>query len=257
MVNHFRTLLMNVDGSLPRLEYAGEEIVDPAFRAVLLPASLRTIRAALFGTQPDRSFLNYRVAQLMAIVHATPLAEFVTALDPRITYDPFAAGLADDSLFEPVVTKIGSLGGLCTLTGTPAAPDATGRALHRLRLTTLSPTEAKVERLTPPTGSTTTAYDTSTKIALTGTGLSAKLSEASDGQMWEIELTARPQRDLADLVQAASNLGEPVYLDLFGLVPAEPQKTFRALWTLKQELPLRLAGLVCALVYATEGRRRG
>ncbi len=91
MVNEVRTLLLNLAGQ-GFARGPGEEYSDPAFKPVALPGYLFAARVAYFGPEPDRSTLLYRVRQGLAAVHATELAEFVTANDPRITYLPIAPG---------------------------------------------------------------------------------------------------------------------------------------------------------------------
>src|SRR5262245_23183604 len=99
---------MNVDGSAPMLEYLCEEIVDPDFSALKLPSFLETVRAQLFGSDPDRYMLNYRCHQLLALTHATPLAEYLIALDSRITYDWRNTDLVSADLFQPKITQLGN-----------------------------------------------------------------------------------------------------------------------------------------------------
>lgn len=97
MINHARTLLMNVAGAPGFNGELGEEIVPPDFIPAALPGSINTLRRTLFGADPDRVMLNYRARQLMQVLHSTPLVEYVTSLDSRITYDfsddPFSNAL--------------------------------------------------------------------------------------------------------------------------------------------------------------------
>jgi uncharacterized membrane protein len=85
VINHVRTLLVNQDGhgSLPG---AGEEYTPPTYKQVTLTDSLQKLRAVLFGTAPDRQMLLYRTRQFLAILHSTPLADFVVSDDTRLTY---------------------------------------------------------------------------------------------------------------------------------------------------------------------------
>jgi hypothetical protein len=85
MVNHVRTLLVNRTGH-GNASGPGEEYTSPAYREVPLSTPLRAIRAALFGRDPDRDTLLFRVRQFLAVLHSTELAEYVTADDPRLTY---------------------------------------------------------------------------------------------------------------------------------------------------------------------------
>lgn len=85
MINHARTLLLN-DKALP--DELGEEFV-PEFAPLYLPRSLDRVHKILFGKQPIRQELNYKLRCIMQLLHATELAEFVLQLDPRVTYLPF------------------------------------------------------------------------------------------------------------------------------------------------------------------------
>jgi hypothetical protein len=91
MINHARTLLVNtsplradyVDGG-----YDGYEYISPDFVPVRLSQPLVLVRRLLFGTSPDGLFLGLRAKELMSYIHQTELAEYVYALDPRVTYWP-------------------------------------------------------------------------------------------------------------------------------------------------------------------------
>lgn len=255
MVNHFRTLLMNVDGSVPLPGYVAEEIVDPGYVALTLPSTLTTLRAALFGSVPDRHMLNYRCHQLLALVHATPLEEYVTKLDPRITYDFRDTSAADPAAWEPVVTVLAGSDTL-TLTGEPDPPDATGRVAYRYLINVNETGVAAVEVIGRQSQIVDLEFTAGTKVVLPGSGVKAKFSSTAAGQAYAVEVRSRPRRDLSEVAAACSNLGEPVYNYLFGIVREQPFLTFRELWTRKQELPLRLGALACALAYRTDALRR-
>jgi hypothetical protein len=61
----------------------------------VLPEPLRRVRAVLFGRDPDRRTLLYRTRQFLALLHACELEEFVTAVDPRVTYLPLDRGVLE------------------------------------------------------------------------------------------------------------------------------------------------------------------
>ncbi len=86
MINHGRTLLLNATQSAGG--FPGEELIPEAYRPVQLNGALRSVRAAIFGAKPDRIMLNYRAQQLLAILHASELKQYLLDLDPRITYQP-------------------------------------------------------------------------------------------------------------------------------------------------------------------------
>lgn len=257
IVNHFRTLLMNVDGGAPSVgtgAYAAEEIVDPGYAAVALPNALRLLRVALFGPDPDRHLLNYRCRQLLSLVHASPLAEYVTALDPRITY-----GFDNRAVTTQWgVTATAARGvAVPTFLGTLEAPDAVGRVQRSYLITVPANNSVTVERLTPPYGQATVGVVGGQAVALPGSGLSFVLPGVTAPQTYTVDTFARPARDLAEVAAGAAKLGEAVTTYLFGLADGEPFPTFRQLWFRKKELPLRLGGLVCALAYRTDTLRKG
>lgn len=88
MINHGRSLLLNIDGADYQPQYLGEEYIPPTFVRLNLPSYIQTARRLIFGARPERVFLNYRVRELLHTIHETELAEYIYALDPRITYWP-------------------------------------------------------------------------------------------------------------------------------------------------------------------------
>lgn len=88
MINHARTLLLNISANRTQLQDLGYEYIPAAYNAVKLNASLSTLRRALFGSNPDNYFLNVRARELLGYIHETELAQYVEALDSRITYWP-------------------------------------------------------------------------------------------------------------------------------------------------------------------------
>ncbi len=256
MINHARTLLMNVDGSAPLTAYLAEEVVDPDYRAVDFPTPIDQVRRALFGADPDRHMLNYRCRELLAAVHASPLAGYVTALDPRVTYRFDDPAVVDPATWTPAVTPLAGAGTL-TVLGEAAPPDATGRLYHKVLVTVTSPGVVEMERLTAPLSKPVLNFSAGDQLPLAGTGHTVRIPSAASGQQWTVEVYARPRRGLVELAAAASGLGEPVYLYLFGTTRAEPYLTFGRLWRGAAELAPRVAGLVCALAYRSEEVRRG
>ncbi len=252
MLNHARTLLVNVDGTADGTACVAGELIDPAFRAVEYPSPLLKVRRALFGAAPDMHMLAYRSRQLLAAVHASPLAYHVTAFDPRITYDFTDETAVRPEAFAPVVSGSGDTTSVL-LYDDPDAPDATGRMYHAFLVTAVAGT-VTVERTTTPFSILEFSQDANAKIELPGCGVRVRLTAPGD-QAWKVEITARPAKGLPQLAADASALGEPVYNYLFGVVNVEPFVTFRNLWFRNPALPPRLAGLVCAILYRSEQER--
>lgn len=88
MINHARTLLLNVSAHRTHLQDAGYEYISPAYKPIALDGVLATINNVLFGSKPDHRFLNLRAAELLSYMHQTELSQYVYALDARVTYWP-------------------------------------------------------------------------------------------------------------------------------------------------------------------------
>jgi hypothetical protein len=127
MINHARTLLLNIPARRTQMQDPGYEYIPDAFQPVRLNTALHLLRRALFGANPDNYFLNIRARELLGYIHETELAQYVYALDPRITYWPPAG----TNFFENAKTRVNIVqtgGQLLRLNfgGTFAANNATG-----------------------------------------------------------------------------------------------------------------------------------
>ena len=72
---------------------------------------------------------------------------------------------------------------------------------------------------------------------------------------WLINIQANPPAAITTIMPTLELLGEPVFLDLFGVSTIEPYLTFKNLW-FDHPLPnYRLAGLVLAFIYRAEEQR--
>lgn len=255
LLNHARTLLMNISGDNDAAGYTCHELIDPDFRAVRLPAGLLRVRAALFGIHPDKDMLAVRCRQLLGLAEATPLLEYLRSFDSRVTYD-FSKPVLELPA-EPVTVAVRSYGthGTLQTLGQPDPPDATGQMRYSFSVEVNEDATAIVTRINPPVQTTESVFAVGEAIQLPGTGMTFKLDSTATGQAFTVDILARPTRDLAALADACASLGEPTQIALFGISTEEPYKTFRELWLRKKELPLRLGALVCALVYRSEEAR--
>jgi hypothetical protein len=84
VINHCRTLLLNRDGRGYVVGVPGEEYTPPEFRAVALPRALQRVWQCLFGTDPDRPYLHYRVRQYLALL---PAGRHATAFSTGLPAD--------------------------------------------------------------------------------------------------------------------------------------------------------------------------
>lgn len=255
MINHVRTLLMNVDGDTPMDDTIAAELLDPTYRADDLPTALVRVRAVLFGADPDTSMLNFRCRQLLAVLHTSPMAEYVTALDSRITYDFTDPALVNQAAFRPVVAKNGQFDGELMLFGDIAAPDVSGQMRHAFDVSTPYTGSVEITQRTKPMRTVGASFTAGDRITLASSGLVMKLTSDAPGQLWNVTGYGRPVRDIGLMVDAIGRLGEPTLIELFGITKTEPYRTFRDVFHTGRETPLRLSAAVLALAYRTNELR--
>ncbi len=256
MINHARSLLLNVDGSTSGFTAdLGEEFVPPLFRAIILPGFLSSIHQILFGPTPDRLMLNYRARQYLGMLHTTELVEFVLELDSRITYDT----LPNDNLFNSsFVTQIQPLNDTAPelfLIDEVGSVSLGGRTKHAWRITVDDGSNVTIIRQTPPITSVTQSYTLtqglSSLIQLVGSGLQARF-HAGVGSEWLVTATTRPEQELGVVLANLDSIGGDIIDTLFGVgsprVKTEPFLTFRNLWNNHPELPYRLGAMLLAWV---------
>lgn len=258
MINHARTLLMNLSGASGYFpDYPGDELIPVDYRALELPTYLDVVRMRLFGATPDRVMLNYRTAQLLQLIAATELQSFVLALDPRLTYDA-PRNLIDTEAFSPQVNRYQGSGQL-SLLGDAIAPDASGQSSYAYQVR-IAGGDVIVERQTFPTTTTTEPVTLtnglSQEVALPFSGYRFRVDTALPAA-WTIRGYLRPQTALTEIERGLRSVGEPYLLQLFGVTDVEPYLTFRNCWNRHPEFAYRLGGLVLALIYRIEEIRNG
>lgn len=256
MLNHARTLLLNRNGT-DAAYTPGEQAVPVDYAALELPTYLQTLRARLFGADPDRAMLNYRLHQYMTLLHATELDADVRAFDSRISYlDGTGAGV----LFLPATFAPQQTGdGLLVFGGEPAAPDAAGRLWHDFTLTRVGGS-LQVDQYAPRAATAVTAVvdvdGLSAPIALGSSGYSVMIPATSLGP-WQVGLYNRPQWTLGAIMESLRVAGEPVLLELFGADPAEPMRSYREMFLTHPEIAYALGGLLMAAIRRTDEVYRG
>ncbi len=256
MINHARTLLLNMSGSASASNsYPGEEYVDPAFKQVTLPPHITSIRSALFSTSPDRAMINYRLRQFMGILHTRDYVDFITDLDPRITYDVFDTSLFDLSVTGPTAERVDGSGTLYLI----GDLEPSNRLYNLWDIQVVDNTQVSVTRLTDPIVQQTSNYtitnNMSNLLPLVGSNLNFKFIGIREDR-WLLTVNLRP----SSLVEAVSSLEQTNSYDLEQLFTtpnsAEMFTTFRNIWTDNQRpLQDRLAGVLLAIVYRTEELR--
>ena len=267
MFNHARTLLLNATGSNnPGMDYLGEELIPVEYSSLPLSTPIQNIRNQLFGAEPDRAMLNYRSYQLLSMIEKTDLQEFVTDLDPRITYE-FGQEhtFALHSTWEPKLSQIsGTLDDVLTISGTPARPDYVGKLYYQFEVSIFSPTASvfylRVKRQTPPTKSETPPLTLTAGLSapfdLYYTGYQAFLNTLNPDASWRIEGYLRPQVDLPEIVSSLESVGDDTLAAVFGVQHVEPWDTFRNLWYDGTDLVYRLGAITLPLIYRTDELRK-
>ncbi len=257
MINHFRNLLLNRSGtpSTPRTT-PGEEFVDPRFVARIPPSYLRTPLQILFGRSPDRVYLNYRLRQIMQMLHETELEEYILAFDRRVTYLPFDNDEFLTSVFGAEINQFSGSSSL-TLTGSHVGNDGPGITQQQWRVEVMSGNNVEIRRRTPPLTDSvlpyTLAAGRTSQIPLSGTDLLFEIQDPVIGDAWEIYSTGRPQQSLADLLpQFSASLGDVGLIGLFGIAPVEPFLTFQNLWLQNPLFGYKYGGLLLAIGHALD-----
>jgi hypothetical protein len=241
------------------------EYVPPTFRPVAVSGVIQKARTILFGARPDAAMLDYRLRQYMAMLHATELAEFVVADDPRITYTSGDRDMAD---FDPtpVVVPIGHSNTLFIAGDEPTAADGRMTYAWQIVIEVISPQDPPtviVTRRSPTPG--TAQYEVnytnglSDEFPLVGSPLLARFHQAGavDGVTWNVNCLARPAQDPGQVAAGFGALGTDILGELFGVAVLEPYRTWSNLWESNQPLPYRLGAVLLAVAARTDEIRKG
>lgn len=262
MLNHARNLLLNVaPGTTQNCPYPGDELIDPGYKPFVPSTAIQAVRSILFGAAPDRVMLNYRTRQVLALLHAGPLVEFVTDLDPRTSYGFDDEPFFDASLYAPTVTPLTALPeDKLLITGSPQPPDISGQMAYQYRVDILTAETLRLERQKPtPYASDIHEFEIasgwSNRIPLGNSGLNLATNTDSPGATWLVEFLVRPQYDLGEIAVSLQSVGEPALVELFGTAKVEPYLTFKNLWFDAKDLPFKLGGILLALIYRSNERR--
>lgn len=259
MINHVRTLLMNRAKDGAHYTEPGEEFIDPAFVPRLLPRTLRRAHAALFGSAPDRLFLNYRARQVMELLHSTELEEYVYASDGRVTYLPMSQDTYFSGVFGVSYTQHAGAPLPLTIHGAHAADDGAGITTNSWALEILSPTQALLDRLTPPfTSGNVVEYTQSNGLSgyvtLPGSDLRIKFPTAdAEGAAFHITSRARPGEDITARLGAFARLLDDATLSAMFLPRQEPLITFENSYRDNDLFAYKMSGLLLAAANYIEG----
>ncbi|RIZ71252.1 MAG: hypothetical protein D0530_04820 [Methylococcales bacterium] len=249
MINHARTLLLNVDGPHTVDPAVAGDVFIPSFNSKAATSALATVRATLFGTLPDYAGLVYRTAQYMDILHATDFKEYVYALDPRITYTPGGAGLVG-------ATEGYTLSGPANSAQVFHAPaalatDTTGRLNFDWMLTKADSGTVNIAYLnTVVQQSVTFSGGVSSSIYLPGSNLCMTIfGNSVPAYVWQVHYTKVPAVDLGAVSAGLSAALPRFSTAVFGDPLIEPYLTFYNLATSTANLPLNLSGFLLGYIY--------
>lgn len=254
MINRVRTLLMNRGRGGNDLRLPGEEYIPADFVRRVQPIWLRRIYARLFGARPDRLFINYRMRQLMQMIHTTPLGEFVADDDATITYLPFRDELNGD-LFQQVVTPAGT--GVAYLHGTHSADEATGQTKYDWTVQLIAEDTVRVTSHIPVTTyvdiPVTFTGGLSSTVALIPKRLTTSFSTPVEGFGYRVQSIVKPATDLATVLTTAFNGAEGLdTLNLFNPDIAAEQAMYYDIWTNHPQFIMRYAAVCMAIANFTE-----
>lgn len=257
MINHARTLLLNRDGAdRPLPDFFLEELVEASFSAVSLPQFLRSVHTVLIGNS-DNALANYRLRQYMKILHSTEFAEYVTALDPRVTYVN-----EKDMLATPFGPSYAALNGSPVALYFAGAVDSAQRLAHDWVVEVMDNVTVRSTYLQEPkeasvvVGSSSGLTDLIPMVGQPG----FKIRLGSDtplpvGAKWDVRFFTQPREDVANTFARLERLSETTLAALFPR--RDPFNVFRELWKKHFMLQYKMSGLLLAYVYHAEEARAG
>jgi len=260
MINHVRTLLLNKNGAeRPAADFFYEEYVQDDYHSVEL-GRLTAVREALLGSNADDAYINYRLHQIMKVLHSTEYVSYVTALDARFTYDHERAITEVEPTYAVHgMTETAAEGDILFL-GRAEAAEKEYRLLHvwtaeivaadTVRLIHKNPAETSEQTYVVSSGvSEIIDLPSTTDVSFRFNGSQAV------GKKWLLSVRKRPIGGPEDMVASLAVLGEEADSVLYSTV--EPYDTFRRLWLQHPYWNYRLSGAVLALAYRTEALRNG
>ena len=258
MINHARTLLLNRDGNKrPGSSFFLEEYVPTAYKPVKLTGALQSVRAILFGSNPDDAFMNYRLHQFMKILHSNEYVEYVTALDSRISYLPGRSVVDERWSATTAPMSAGGYDSTLDLLGDFKAAESECRLDYICEVSI--PSTGVVDVVNKTTGAKlettyTITEGLSNEIPLQGVpAASFKLhGNPTVTASWLVNIRKEANADLANL-PAKLQKSTVLWTTLF--TGDEPYATFRKLWENHAYLDYRLSGVLLALIYRTEAIR--
>lgn len=253
MINHLRTLLVNLDGTSGTVDYSypGEEYIPPTYRAPSLTASMNEVRSILYGADPDRAFRNVRTMQFLNMLHSSELVDYVTMHDSRVTYWPF-----DDQVFTLLNQNftVSPRGGTTTnlvFSGSIYNIEHGTVIYSKWDITVLDSDTVRVVNTFPWGGTTDLEYvivsGRSTPLPFPNEDNVYFSFDDGVGASWEVTLLKKPSPDLGELVTLLDTSSRAAVDKLFIPVVGD----FETWWDIwsdhEQPLSHRLGAVVLAL----------
>ena len=256
MINHVRTLLMNKGRDGNPIENFGEEYIPNDFVPRRLNITMSTVHRMLFGGNPDRLFVNYRMRQIMALMHSTDMAQDVLDPDPRVTYLPMRDELFDVA-FKMTVKRLAGPALQVYIRGEHLVNMGSGIVHQLWDVEVLENDQVRVLKRREPFQESITdaayADGLTVPITLLGSELTVQFPPAPVGYRLQVESNARPQLDIAELLnQLSRSFGERGTAEVFPPLVPEPIATWGNIYRNHPLAAYRFTALLLAIAARIE-----
>jgi hypothetical protein len=280
MVNHIRTLLLNDNGSNSAgANYPLEEYVPPDYQSVKLPFELKKVWQVLFGLEPDRAYMNWRLHQLVRVGEVSNMFEDWFKFDKRATTFGLSDKTVDSAYGKLILTNVSTKASSvysqkkdvlelasgnsaeevgAFLAGSLIADDTKGvcYGLYTLEtnntaITATSLVDGQTETYTQ-SGSSVNGYRPPVRY-ITNLAANFYLSSANTGK-WYVEYVGRPSVDLGTVLANLKNVADNDINVLFSGSAPELKK-FKDYWYKSYDLVDQITAVVLGLAYKIEEAR--
>lgn len=196
MINHVRTLLRNLPADSAEQASPYGAYVPPSFVRRRCDIEIDDYLLAVLGHQPDKAYRNYRLMQLMGLLHSSDLREDVIAADSRLTYWP----PRDNWWLFPedpvgVESQASNSGHLAITSSVLAADTVRGRSQYDFQIEVVTgPLVKIVDRATSNLETSLLAITESGRSVefRLGVGVRFRLVNPAIGDRWRVSWMARP-----------------------------------------------------------------
>jgi hypothetical protein len=258
MINHARTLLLNLDGPREVNPTIPGDVYIPEYEAATLTEPLQSVYQQLFGTTPDYEGQLYRMVQYMDALHSTEFEAYVLDLDSRLTYDPKVSTAMSDGNFGTLALDYSDQ--RMTVTGEWNSTARTGRKTTEWHIDAVGGNFLTVQNVTDGLSSVQEAY-AGTTLFLTGSTLVFNIEGTSlvSGDRWEVRHNVRPEPSIAAITSELRNPTDVVEEALYGsTIVDQIVEPYRSFYNLSQQhyaMPYQLSGILLAYIYRVEALR--